>query len=245
MRLEGGDLTGTPTRAGTYDIAFTVTMPDGATYSSVRRIVVESVGGGSSDLPDFVWPIIIIGGIGVIGCLFGPGLGSLAGSVGGSSGGSIGGSVGGSVGGSIGGSVDGWFGSLTAPGGLLAGLFGSAGSAGSDQDPGSDPSGPGGGNTGGTTGADGAEPAGPSAPADAGPTGTQPDGTGQVAADSVTHQHGEPSSEWARSNSEVRSSLPTTGVAVVDLVLWALTAAAAGVTLLLLVNRRRRGSDEN
>ena len=86
VRLEDGVLVGTPTSAGTYDIAFTVTMPGGSTYQSIRRVVVHpAAGGGSSELPDFLWPII------AITLIFGPGFGSLMGSLDDSvSGGSLG-----------------------------------------------------------------------------------------------------------------------------------------------------------
>ncbi|MFN3340691.1 MAG: thrombospondin type 3 repeat-containing protein, partial [Dietzia sp.] len=81
LRLEDGALVGTPTRAGTYDVEFTVTMPDGATYTSTRRVVIQPrSGGGSSDLPGFIWPVVVVG---VIGVIIGPGLGSLGGSIGG------------------------------------------------------------------------------------------------------------------------------------------------------------------
>ncbi|MBC7296456.1 MAG: hypothetical protein H5T79_08970 [Dietzia sp.] len=56
---------------------------------------------------------------------------------------------------------------------------------------------------------------------------------------SVTPREGAPSSEWARANSQVRGSLAETGVGATDLLLWALTAAAAGVTLILWATRRR------
>ncbi len=61
----------------------------------------------------------------------------------------------------------------------------------------------------------------------------------------VTPREASPSDEWARANSEVRSTLPTTGVGAVDLLLWALTAAAAGVTLILFAKRRRTRSAED
>lgn len=44
LRLENGRLVGTPTEAGTYDIAFTVTMPGGAEFTSVRRVVIDPPG---------------------------------------------------------------------------------------------------------------------------------------------------------------------------------------------------------
>ncbi|MBB1023797.1 hypothetical protein G6019_05015, partial [Dietzia sp. DQ12-76] len=47
----------------------------------------------------------------------------------------------------------------------------------------------------------------------------------------------------ARANSQVRGSLAETGVGATDLLLWALTAAAAGVTLILLAGRRRRDAE--
>ncbi|MBB1031879.1 hypothetical protein G6027_13500, partial [Dietzia sp. SLG310A2-38A2] len=88
MWLEDGVLVGTPSRAGTYDVEFTVTLPDGAPYTSIRRVVVRpGSGGGSADLPDIIWPAVIVG---VIGLILGPGLGSLGGSIGGSIGGSTG-----------------------------------------------------------------------------------------------------------------------------------------------------------
>ncbi|WP_228549050.1 thrombospondin type 3 repeat-containing protein, partial [Dietzia sp. SYD-A1] len=78
LRLEDGVLKGTPTRAGTYDIGFAVTLPDGATYHSIRRVVIRpGAGGGSVDLPDLIWPVVIVG---VIGLILGPLLGSLGGS---------------------------------------------------------------------------------------------------------------------------------------------------------------------
>ncbi|WP_264888581.1 hypothetical protein [Dietzia sp. NCCP-2495] len=67
--------------------------------------------------------------------------------------------------------------------------------------------------------------------------------TGQVAIEKVTSREGSPSDSWARANSEVRSTLPTTGVGAVDLLLWALTAAAAGTTLILFARRRRAAGD--
>lgn len=62
LRLEDGVLVGTPSRAGTYDVEFTVTLPDGATYTSLRRLVIRPPsGGGSVDLPDVIWPVVIVG----------------------------------------------------------------------------------------------------------------------------------------------------------------------------------------
>ena len=56
---------------------------------------------------------------------------------------------------------------------------------------------------------------------------------------SVTPREGAPSQEWARANSDVRGSLASTGVGAIDLLLWALTASAAGAVLILLAKRRR------
>lgn len=206
LRIEDGVLVGTPARAGTYDIAFTVTMPGGATYQSIRRLVVHpAAGGGSSELPDFFWPII------AITLIFGPGFGSLMGSLDGS---------------------------------------GSGGSLGSDRDdegqstphgPGTDASGPGtdagGPDTG--TGPDNGTGTGADDPA-ANPGRATVREIGQVPANSVTSREGAPSSEWARANSEVRGSLATTGISGIDLLLWALTASAAGALLILLAKRRRQ-----
>ncbi|MBB1041052.1 hypothetical protein G6022_06910 [Dietzia sp. Cai40] len=99
--------------------------------------------------------------------------------------------------------------------------------------------------TGGSEGS-GSVPAA-SAPATSAPTSLPrspsspagPDDTGQVPVNSVTPREGAPSSEWARANSQVRGSLAETGVGATDLLLWALTAAAAGVTLILWATRRR------
>ncbi len=55
----------------------------------------------------------------------------------------------------------------------------------------------------------------------------------------MTPREGAPSDAWIRANSEVRGSLATTGVSGPELVLWALTAAAAGATLILFARRRR------
>ena len=74
---------------------------------------------------------------------------------------------------------------------------------------------------------------------------TIPGTSGQVPVDSVTPREASPSEDWARANSEVRSSLPTTGVGVTDLLLWALTAAAAGATLILFAKRRQARDAKN
>ncbi|UVE96617.1 thrombospondin type 3 repeat-containing protein [Dietzia sp. B32] len=206
MRVVGGVLTGTPTRPGTYDIGFTVTMPGGATYASVRRVVVHPAsGGGSSDLPDFVWPVIVGGVIGVVIGIFGPGLGSLAGSLGGSSDSPGSSGSGGSRG----------------PGGP----GGSGGSAGSDS-------------LAGTTAPTATAPTTAATTPDADPATDEGDDTGRVANGALTPREGAPSDEWIRANSEVRGSLATTGVSGTELVLWALTAAAAGATLVLFARRR-------
>ncbi|MVZ90142.1 hypothetical protein GQF49_06565 [Microbacter sp. ANSKLAB05] len=207
MRLDDGALNGTPTRAGTYDVSFSVTMPGGATYTSVRRVVVHPTsGGGSTDLPDIVWPVIVGGVIGVVIGVVGPALGSLAGSLGASSDSSGSSGSGGSRG----------------PGG----------SAGSDS-------------LAGTTAPTASAPTA-SAPAtaattpDADPATDEGGATGRVAESAVTPREGAPSDAWIRANSEVRGSLATTGVSGAELVLWALTAAAAGATLILFARRRRR-----
>ncbi|AWH96539.1 thrombospondin type 3 repeat-containing protein [Dietzia psychralcaliphila] len=221
LRLEDGVLVGTPTGAGTYDVEFTVTMPGGAPYTSVRRVVIDSrSGGGSSDLPDLIWPVVIVG---VIGIILGPGLGSLGDSIGGSLGGLFGGSSSWSWSGPFGGS------SGSAAGDLLGGLFGPGGSTGSGSVPAAPAT---------STPATSTPATTPRPPSQsASPDGIE--GTGQVAVNSVTPREGAPSSEWARANSQVRGSLAETGVGATDLLLWALTAAAAGVTLILLASRRR------
>ncbi|KAA0918774.1 thrombospondin type 3 repeat-containing protein [Dietzia sp. ANT_WB102] len=224
LRLRDGVLTGTPTRAGTFDVEFTVTMPDGATYQSIRRVVVEPAsGGGSSDLPDFFWPIVGIGVIGTVVVILGQGFGSLMGSLG--SAGSSGGSGGsGGLGGSS--SSEGSSGSNGS-----GGSGGSSDSSGPDRDKdGQDQAGP------SDTGADRDVSAVANlVGTDGGKTGK----TGQVPVNSVTPREGAPSQEWARANSDVRGSLASTGVGAIDLLLWALTASAAGAALILLVKRRR------
>nr|WP_241737199.1 thrombospondin type 3 repeat-containing protein [Dietzia sp. CQ4] len=216
LRLEDGVLVGTPSRAGTYDVEFTVTLPDGATYTSVRRLVIRPAsGGGSADLPDVIWPVVIIG---VIGLILGPGLGSLGGSIGGSLGGSQGGLPGWPWNGSAGGS--------------------SGGSAGSGSVPAAPVT-----STPATSAPSSAPPSPPrSTPSPAGPDGAN--GPGQIPVNSVTPREGAPSSEWARANSQVRGSLAETGVGATDLLLWALTAAAAGVTLILWASRRRSDPED-
>lgn len=205
MTLENGVLGGRPTTAGTYDIAFTITMPGGAEYTSIRRVEIYPAGGGGSvDLPWIFWPIIVGGIIGVIVGIIGPGLGSAAGSVGGAAGGSAGGILG-----SIGG--------ISGSGGSESG---SGPGAGGDQDD-------------------------QSAGAGTGDASTGQAGNGEIPVGVVTPREASPSDEWARANSEVRSTLPTTGVGAVDLLLWALTAAAAGVTLILFAKRRRTRSAED
>lgn len=261
MTLNNGVLGGRPTQAGTYDIEFTITMPGGAEYTSIRRVTIHSSGGGSSDLPDFFWPIIVGGVIGVIVGIIFPGFGSAAGSAAGSVGGAAGGSAGGVIGsigglnpgsgsgsgsqgsvegsiggpaagstaGSVGGSIGNWI------SGMVGSLSGSAPGNGSDTDEddqgqGEDGTGNGGQGPGGRD--DSTDP-------------TVDDATGQIPSETVTPREGAPSDEWARANSEVRSSLPTTGVGAVDLLLWALTAAAAGTTLILFAKRRRTRDAED
>lgn len=216
LRLEDGVLVGTPSRAGTYDVEFTVTLPGGATYTSVRRLVIRPAsGGGSADLPDVIWPVVIVG---VIGLILGPGLGSLGGSIGGSLGGSQGGLPGWPWNGSAGGS--------------------SGGSAGSGSVPAAPVT-----STPATSAPSSAPPSPPrSTPSPAGPDGAN--GPGQIPVNSVTPREGAPSSEWARANSQVRGSLAETGVGATDLLLWALTAAAAGVTLILWASRRRSDPED-
>ena len=216
ITLEDGVLTGTPTTPGTYDIAFTITMPGGAEYTSIRRVVVKSPGGGggSSDLPDIIWPIIVGGIIGIIVVILWPNLGSLSDSLGG-------------------GSSNGSSGSNS----------GSDSSSGSSSDSGSAPDSDGptdGSTTGSTTEAETESTTDSGASTtDSGTEST----TGQVAIEKVTSREGSPSDTWARANSEIRSTLPTTGVGAVDLLLWALTAAAAGTTLILFARRRRTAGD--
>ena len=201
MTVVDGILKGTPMSAGVYDIGFNITMPGGAEFTSIRRVVIHPSGGGggggSSDLPDILGPIIVGGVIGVIVGIVMPGMGSVAGSLG------------------------------SATGGSLDGLSDAAAAA-------SDSITRGGSTTGTTTGTT----------TDAG--GSTTDATaGQVPVENVTPREGSPSDEWARANSEVRSSLPTTGVGVVDLLMWALTAAAAGTTLILFARRRRTRDSED
>lgn len=206
ISIEDGVLSGTPTAPGTYDIAFTITMPGGAEYTSIRRVVVNPPGGGggSSDLPDIIWPVIVGGIIGIIVVILWPNLGSLSDSLGGGS------------------------------------------SSGSDSGSGSDSSSApdSGGSTDSTTDST-TESTTESTTDSVGSTtdsGTEST-TGQVAIEKVTSREGSPSDSWARANSEVRSTLPTTGVGAVDLLLWALTAAAAGTTLILFARRRRAAGD--
>lgn len=206
ISIEDGVLSGTPTAPGTYDIAFTITMPGGAEYTSIRRVVVNPPGGGggSSDLPDIIWPVIVGGIIGIIVVILWPNLGSLSDSLGGGS------------------------------------------SSGSDSGSGSDSSSApdSGGSTDSTTDST-TESTTESTTDSVGSTtdsGTEST-TGQVAIEKVTSREGSPSDSWARANSEVRGTLPTTGVGAVDLLLWALTAAAAGTTLILFARRRRAAGD--
>lgn len=220
LRLEDGQLVGTPTSAGTYDIEFTVTMPAGATYTSIRRVVIGQSTTGSVGLPDLFWPIVIIG-------IIGGGVGSL-----------------GSV-------IGGTFGSLVPLPPLGPGSSGSSpGSADADS---ADPGYPGSGS--------GSGPGSASAPGSAGsvpgtsehprpqpghphpgasPTATAQPGAGEIPSAVIVPRDGAPSEDWARANSQVRGSLAVTGVAAADLLLWALTAAAAGATLVLLASRTRR-----
>lgn len=210
MALEDGALTGTPTRAGTYDIGFKVTMPGGATYTSIRRVVVgpASDGGGSSDLPDVVWPVLVGGVIGVIGVIsvaigsVGPGLGSLAGW--GSSSGAP---------------------AMSPPSSTSAAPDPRQSEPGQSEPGESDPARPHPGSPGDATTTRVVRPA-------------TADGTGRVAEITLTPRGGAPSDEWVRANSEVRGPLATTGVSGAELVLWALTAAAAGATLILFARRR-------
>lgn len=205
MRISEGALNGTPSRAGTYDLGLTVTMPGGATYSSVRRVVVDPApGGGSTELPDLAWPILVGGLIGVVVGIAGPDLGSLAGSLDGALTGSTAGSATGST-----------------------AATGSASATGVPAK--ATPSVPG-----------RPRPGGQDDAADA-VTGAD---TGRVDGRALTHREGAPSDEWIRANSEVRGPLATTGVEAAELVLWAVTAAAAGVTLILFARRRRSGHDE-
>lgn len=224
MRLEDGALVGIPTRAGVYDIAFTVTMPGGATYTSVRRVTVEAAGGGSVDLPDLFWPIVIIG-------IIGGGIGSVGHVIGGSLGNALG------SGGSLG-SLS-WD-SLTGPGGPLGNLAlesvtgpnGSHGSAASSNSAMFSPA------TSLLTPSQSPTPM-PSQTS----TSTAPSDRGQIPAAVVTPHDGAPPSEWARANSHVRGSLAETGVSVADMLLWAFTSLAAGITLMLLISRRTDSSD--
>ena len=193
MRVTDGVVTGTPTRAGTYDVRFTVTMPDGSAYSSVRRVVVGP--GGAAGLFDLIWPWVAAGLIGVVGGhVIGHAAGSLAGS-----------SEPGSAGAVADTEPEGT-GPATGPGRDSAGVD----SAGVDRA--------------------GVDRAGVD-------SGDRADG-GAAAA-----REGAPSDEWVRANSGVRGSLADTGVAAADLLLWALTAAAAGATLVLLASRRRGHPD--
>lgn len=64
LRLENGRLVGTPTEAGTYDIAFIVTMPGGAEFTSIRRVVIDPLVAGAAEAR--------------AGCLIGPGRSSSA-----------------------------------------------------------------------------------------------------------------------------------------------------------------------
>lgn len=262
IRLEDGNLVGEATRPGVYDIEFTVAMPDGGTYTSIRRVVIEreSGSGGSVDLPDWLWPIIVIviiigGGTGSLGSLGGGSLGSLGG---GSPGGSLGSLGGGSLGGALGsleGSIENALGSLASPGGSLIGPGSLVGEV-SDSliGPGS--------LIGGLTSSNsvgGSTP--PPAPAPVPPAPAPGPGSGGSAAHSTvgstgsgtaSHSHAgagsgdrarqaAPSAAWQRANSQVRGELATTGVDIVQLVLWSLTALAAGMLLMFLF--RRRDSD--
>ena len=228
--IEDGVLSGTPTTPGTYDIAFTITMPGGAEYTSIRRVVVNPPGGGggSSDLPDIIWPVIVGGIIGIIIVILWPNLGSLSDSLGGgSSSGSDSGSGSSSSSSSSSGSDSG---SSSSSGSDSSSAPGSGGSTDSTNESTTD-------STTEST-AESTTDSGDST-TDSGTEST----TGQVAIEKVTTREGSPSDSWARANSEVRSTLPTTGVGAVDLLLWALTAAAAGTTLILFARRRRAAGD--
>lgn len=75
---EDGNIVGVPEKAGRYYIEFTLTGPDGTTYTGYRAVTIRNVGTGSLD--DLPWELII-GGI-VIGGSIGAGIGS-SGSLGG------------------------------------------------------------------------------------------------------------------------------------------------------------------
>lgn len=193
LRLEDGHLLGTPSRAGIYDIGFTVTMPGGATYTSIRRAVIDQPAGGSVGLPDLFWPVVIIG-------IIGGGAGSL-------------------------GSLLGAAGSLDRLPPLAPGTSEAPRPHPHDPQPGAP------------------QPSG--AQSDDSQTAPAPDGTGKIRGAALVPREGAPSEEWARANSQVRGPLAVTGVDATDLLLWALTATAAGVTLILLASRRRdRAADD-
>lgn len=224
LSVEGGAIVGTPTRAGRYTVAIVITLTDGSLATVYRTLVVSGDGGsgfppgGSVDdlgLPELIVPV----GLFLLGGVLLGQSGSLA------------------VPG-VGSLATGGVGSLTDAGSLRGvGLFPPTGSTprtGSTPGTGSLP--------GGSTGL-GATTTAPRPPQHTDAELAESSiSAGAMAAQAA--KNAAPSPEWARSNSEVRHRLAYTGADVASLVLWALTAAACGITLLLIARRRTTDQHE-
>ena len=199
LKYEDGNIVGTPTQPGKYEIAVTVIDENGDKHESIVTIVIqpedeEPTGSSGTVLIPIV--VGIIGAIGAIGSLphILPWL---------------------PIGSSDGGSSDGSSGSSNG-----------SGTSGSSE------------NNGNAT-------EGSKAPQRLGAGDQARDEQVDDALKSQAGRTGSPDPSWQDENSQVRADgLANTGVNVGQMLLWALTALAAGFTLILIARRRRDDEEQ-
>lgn len=199
LKYEDGNIVGTPTQPGKYEIAVTVIDENGDKHESIVTIVIQPEDEEPTGSSGTVLIPIVVGIIGAIGAI-----GSLP-------------------------HILPWLPIGSSDGGSSDGSPGSSNGSGNSGSPD---------NNGNAT-------EGSKAPQRLGAGDQARDEQVDDALKSQAGRTGSPDPSWQDENSQVRADgLANTGVNVGQMLLWALTALAAGFTLILIARRRRDDEEQ-